>query len=264
MGQYIHGHGPGAARAHAGRNVANSAGHLAGVLEPGMRVLDLGSASGALTRDLAAKVAPGEVVGVDLSPDAVRQAQEDPSRPPNLTYEVGDVYALAHRPGSFDLVHVHQVLHHLADPVAAIRALAPLARPGGWLSLREGDFGAAFWHPESTAWRAWQECYQLVARRGGTEVDAGRRLLAYLAEAGLAERAGISGSLWTYPGFESAGEVAASWAERLTERHFIDLAAELGVADEPSLVRTAEGLVEWSRAPGALFVMPHIEALVQM
>jgi methylase of polypeptide subunit release factors len=45
---------------------------------------------------LAAKVAPGEVVGVDISPDAVGAAQADPSRPANLNYEVGDVYALAH------------------------------------------------------------------------------------------------------------------------------------------------------------------------
>jgi SAM-dependent methyltransferase len=264
MTKYIHGHGPAATRAHAGRTVANSAGHLAGLLRPGMRVLDVGSASGALTRDLAARVAPGEVVGVDSAADAVSLAQADPSRPANLRFEVGDLYALPYPAGSFDLVHVHQVLHHLTDPVAAIRALAPLARPGGWLSLREGDYGAAFWHPEAVAWRSWQECYQLVGRAGGSEVDAGRRLVAWLAGAGLGGRALVSGSLWTYPGFASAAEVAASWAERLTESRFVDLAAGLGVADRESLAATAAGLVEWARQPGALFVMPHIEALIRL
>ncbi|MDR2566917.1 MAG: class I SAM-dependent methyltransferase [Bifidobacteriaceae bacterium] len=263
MSEYIHGHGSGATKAHARRNVANSAGHVAGVLRPGLRVLDLGSASGTLTRDLAARVAPGEVIGVDASADAVLQAQAEPDRPGNLTFEVGDVYSLGHPARSFDLVHVHQVLHHLPDPVMAIRNLALLVRPGGWLSLREGDYGAAFWYPEATAWESWREAYQLIARAGGTEVDAGRRLVAWLDEAGLAGQATISGSAWTYPGYESAAEVAASWAERLTERRFVDLAAGLGVADQTSLTRTATGLMEWARHPGALFVMPHVEALVR-
>ncbi|MDR1633417.1 MAG: class I SAM-dependent methyltransferase [Bifidobacteriaceae bacterium] len=264
MTQYIHGHGPGATKAHARRNVANSAGHLVEVLEPGMKVLDLGAASGALTRALAARVAPGKVIGVDLSADAVEQAQADPLRPANLVFEVGDVYALPYPAASFDLVHVHQVLHHLADPVVAIRNLAMLVRPGGWLSLREADFGAAFWYPEATAWESWRQAYQLVARGGGTEVDAGRRILAWLDRSGLAGRAKISGSIWTYPGYESAAEVAANWAERLTERRFIDLAAGLGVADETSLIRTAAGLVEWASHPGAMFAMPHVEALVSL
>ncbi|MDR1186665.1 MAG: class I SAM-dependent methyltransferase [Bifidobacteriaceae bacterium] len=264
MNQYMHGHGAAAARAHAFRNVANSAPHVADLLEPGLRVLDLGSASGALTKDLAARVAPGEVVGVDISDDAVREAQADPSRPANLSYEVGDVYALPYPDASFDLVHVHQVLHHLADPVAAIRELARVARPGGWLTLREGDYGGAFWYPEATAWRAWQETYQLVARGGGTEVDAGRRLAAWLAGASLPERATFSGSMWTYPGYESAAEIAESWAARLTERRFIDLAVGLGVADEASLIRTAAGLIEWAQLPGALLVMPHVEAVVRL
>jgi hypothetical protein len=68
--------------------------------------------------------------------------------------------------------------------------------------------------------------------------------------------------MWTYPGYEPAAEVAASWADRLTERRFIDLASALAVAGESSLIRTAEGLIEWSRQPGAMFVMPHIEAVV--
>ncbi|MDR1441414.1 MAG: class I SAM-dependent methyltransferase [Bifidobacteriaceae bacterium] len=264
MSEYIHGHGPAAARAHALRNAVNSAGHLVGLLEPGLRVLDLGSASGALTKDLAARVAPGEVLGVDVSPDAVRQAQDDPDRPANLNYETGDVYSLRFADQSFDVVHVHQVLHHLTDPVAAIMALARLVRPGGYLALREGDYGSVFWYPEAAAWRSWQETYQLVARGGGTEVDAGRRLVHWLNEAGLADKASISGSVWTFPGYEPVRDMAASWADRLTERHFVGLAEELGVSDETSLVRTAAGLIEWANRPDAFLAMPHIEAIVRL
>ncbi|MDR2453708.1 MAG: class I SAM-dependent methyltransferase, partial [Bifidobacteriaceae bacterium] len=189
MSPYIHGHADSVARAHAGRKVANSAAHLAPHLRPGLRLLDIGSAGGALTRDLAAHVAPGQVVGVDLEPDAVRAAQADPARPWNLEFRVGDVYELPFADAAFDVVHIHQVLHHLERPAAALREVVRVARPGGLVALREADFGAAFWFPASAAWEAWQQAYQLVARCGGTEVDAGRRLLSHLAEAGLAGQA---------------------------------------------------------------------------
>jgi ubiquinone/menaquinone biosynthesis C-methylase UbiE len=305
----MHGHAESVARAHSGRTVENSAAHLAPHLRPGLRLLDLGSAGGALTRDLGARVAPGKAVGLDLAADAVAAAQADPARPANLEFQVGDVYALPFADGSFDVVHIHQVLHHLERPVAALREAARVTRPDGLLSVREADFGAAFWHPAATAWAAWQETFQLVARAGGSEVDAGRRLVSWLASAGLMDRAGadgesgddargatesgsntgggskddprgapepdgagrsdlpaiaLSGSLWTYPGFAPAAEIAASWADRLSEGDFAELAQSLGVADKASLVATAKGLLEWSRRPDAFFGMPHVEALIRL
>ncbi|MDR2348627.1 MAG: class I SAM-dependent methyltransferase [Bifidobacteriaceae bacterium] len=295
MSHYAHGHAESVARAHARRTVANSAAHLAPHLRPGLSLLDLGSAGGALTRDLALRVAPGPVIGLDLAPNAVATAQADPSRPSNLSFQVGDIYALPFEAGSFDIVHLHQVLHHLERPAAALRQAARVARPGGLVAVRETDFGAAFWFPPSTAWEAWRESYQLVARAGGTEFDAGRRLLNWLAEAGLPAttapqtqaapappqaRLGagsgadgavhrepevlISGSLWTYPGFAPAAEIAASWADRISQGHFPALAAEHAVATKTDLIATAKGLIEWARHPAAFFAMPHIEALIRL
>ncbi|MDR2347827.1 MAG: methyltransferase domain-containing protein [Bifidobacteriaceae bacterium] len=262
MAHYLHGHGPAVTRAHAGRTVANSAPHLAAILRPRLRVLDVGSAGGALTRDLAARVAPGRVVGVDLSDDAVRAAQADPSRPGNLRFEVADATALPFGDSSFDLVHLHQVLHHLADPVAAIREATRVAGPTGWAALREADFGAVFWHPAATAWEAWQEVMLESGRAEGSALDAGRRLVAWLGEAGLADRATVTGSLWTYPGLAPAAEIAASWADRLVEPRFADHVAAAGIADRTELTATAKGLVEWAARPDAFFAMPHVEALI--
>ncbi|MDR3361013.1 MAG: methyltransferase domain-containing protein [Bifidobacteriaceae bacterium] len=264
MAHYLHGHGPAVARAHAGRTVANSAPHLAARLRPGLRVLDVGSAGGALTIDLARRVAPGPVVGVDLADDAVASAQADANRPSNLSFQVGDAAALPFEAATFDVVHIHQVLHHLEDPVTAIREAARVTRPGGLVSLREADYGAAFWFPAATAWEAWSELFQLAARGGGTEVNAGRRLLGWLNEAGLADLAELSGSLWTYPGLAPAGQIAASWADRILGQPFADRVAELGLADQTALTATAKGLLEWARHPSACFAMPHLEALVQL
>ncbi|MDR2381695.1 MAG: class I SAM-dependent methyltransferase [Bifidobacteriaceae bacterium] len=261
---YIHGRCAAVAQAHAGRTVANSARHLAPHLRPGLSVLDIGSAGGALTRDLAAYVAPGQVTGLDSSPDAVRDAQVHPARPANLTFEVGDAYALPFEPGSFDVVHFHQVLHHLTDPAAALREAARVVRPGGLIAVREADFGASFWFPEATAWEAWRELYQLVARAGGTEVDAGRRLAFWLKQADLGQFADLNGSIWTYPGFAPVAQIAGSWADRLVSEHFSALAVKAGAADRTALIATAKGLIEWGNRPDAFFAMPHIEALVRL
>ena len=60
----------------------------------------------------------------------------------------GDAAALAFPDASFDVVHAHQVMHHLADPVAALREMGRVCRPDGVVAVRETDYGAMTWYPE--------------------------------------------------------------------------------------------------------------------
>jgi ubiquinone/menaquinone biosynthesis C-methylase UbiE len=48
----------------------------------------------------------------------------------------GDVHDLPFPSGSFDVVHAHQVLQHVADPVAALREMVRVCRPGGVVAVR--------------------------------------------------------------------------------------------------------------------------------
>ncbi|MDR0417722.1 MAG: methyltransferase domain-containing protein [Propionibacteriaceae bacterium] len=272
MTHYLPGHSEAVTHAHAGRAASDCAPHLLPHLRPGLKLLDIGSASGQLTQDLAARVAPGPVTGIDLAAEAVQAAQADPARPANLDFRVADAYALPFDDGTFDVVHVHQVLHHLADPPAALREAARVARPGGLLALREADFAAAFWFPACSAWEEWRAVCQQMGGAEDMATDAGRRLPAWLVQAGLAEAAEpenaaaggpeiqISSSTWTDPGFAPPAEIARSWTERLTGHHLADRAA----ADRAALAATAQGLIEWARQPTAFFAMPHIEALVRL
>ena len=51
-----------------------------------------------------------------------------------MRFAAGDMYALDVEDASFDVVHAHQVLQHLQDPVAALRELRRVLRPGGTLA----------------------------------------------------------------------------------------------------------------------------------
>src|ERR1700735_534306 len=130
MGVYIHGHYDVVLAAHRSRTAANSAGHLLPLLEPGMSLLDVGCGEGWITRDLARLVAPGRVIGIDASGDVIQRARAGGDVSDNLSFETADLFNLGYADGSFDVVHIHQVLHHLSDPGGALRALARVTRPG--------------------------------------------------------------------------------------------------------------------------------------
>src|SRR5687767_7628895 len=94
--QYTHGHHESVLRSHTWRTVANSAAYLIPEIAPGRRVPDVGCGPGTITIDLARRVAPGEVIGVDASADVVAQARASAAKDgvTNVTFATGDAYAL--------------------------------------------------------------------------------------------------------------------------------------------------------------------------
>ena len=147
---YTHGHHESVLRSHTWRTAENSSAYLLPHLRPGQRLLDVGCGPGTITADLALMVAPGEAVGIDAAADVVAQAQEHARGlgVENLRFEVADLFALGFPDASFDVIHLHQVLQHLEDPVAALvelrRVLDPDGRAGRTrLGLRGLHVGAA-------------------------------------------------------------------------------------------------------------------------
>src|SRR6476646_4622514 len=181
---YTHGHAEPVLQSHRWRTAENSAGYLLPRLRAGLELLDVGCGPGTITVDLAARVAPGRVVGLDVSADPLAEARAAASRAGvEVEFAVGDVYALAADDDSFDVVHAHQVLQHLTDPVAALREMARVCRPGGVLAVRDVDYAALALFPGEPGLDRWLELYYAVARRNDGEPDAGRRLLSWAHEA---------------------------------------------------------------------------------
>jgi SAM-dependent methyltransferase len=259
---YLHGHHDSVLRSHRWRTAANSAAYLLPRLQPAARLLDIGCGPGTITADLAALVPEGEVVAIDLAPGILEDARAEAERRQlaNLSFEVGDVYQLAFADNSFDVIHAHQVLQHLADPVAALTEMRRVCRPGGLVAARDGDYGGMFWYPAEPGLAEWQALYRQVARALGGEPDAGRRLLSWARPVGFTT-VEVSAGSWCYASEEDRSWWGASWADRLTKSPFGDRAVEHGLATRPDLERLAEGWRRWAASEDAWFCVPHGEIL---
>lgn len=262
--KYTHGHHESVLRTHERRTVENSAAYLVPHLRPGLRVLDVGSGPGTITIDLAERVAPGEVMGLDASADVVDKAAALAARRgvSNVAFEVGDAYALEEADGTYDIVHAHQVLQHLARPVDALREFRRVLAPDGVVAARDVDYQGVVWYPLVPGLDEWHEVYLRVHRAVSGEPAAGRRLKAWAREAGFAE-VESSASLWLFESPDAREWWGGSWADRALHSSFAEHALSLGVADQAGLERISAGWGEWAASEDGWFFMPHGEIIAR-
>jgi len=187
---YVHGYG-----AREGQRLMDQAATLADLLHgglafpPGARVLEAGCGVGAQTLELASRHPQAQFVSVDVSAASLAQAEAAvaAAKLTNVTFEQADIFALPFAAQAFDAVFACFVLEHLADPLAALRALRRTLKRDGAIVAIEGDHGSTLFHPESApARRAIQAQVDLQAAAGG-DANIGRRLYPLLVAAGFRE-----------------------------------------------------------------------------
>lgn len=261
MGRYTHGHEPAVLASHAMRTAANSAGYLFDHLRPGMSLLDVGFGPGTITLDLAEVVAPGRVIGIEHAPAAVDAARANARQRSDgqTEFRLGDVMELPFDDASVDVVHAHQVLQHLTDPVGALHEMARVCRPGGWVAARDADYAAMAWHPDVPGIRRWRDLYREIAFGNGAQPDAGRHLRGWAAAAGLVD-ARITASTWCYADVDTCRWWGDSQADRLLGGTFVGQAAEHGVTST-EVEQMADAWRQWGCSPDAWFLIPHVEML---
>jgi SAM-dependent methyltransferase len=151
------------------------------------RVLEVGCGVGAQTVHLL-EASPGiELTAVDVSAASLNTARERvTARFPGarVRWLRADLHDLPFPDAAFDHLFVCFVLEHVPDPGAALTALRRVLRPGGTLTVIEGDHGSAFFHPDGAAARAAiGHLVRLQADAGGDGL-IGRRLHPLLTGAG--------------------------------------------------------------------------------
>ncbi|MFG2312312.1 class I SAM-dependent methyltransferase [Streptomyces sp. NPDC048566] len=259
---YTHGHHASVLRSHTWRTAANSAAYLLDVLKPHMRILDIGCGPGTITADLAERVPDGHVTGVDRAPGVLERAREEIAGRGlrNVDLAVADVHALDFPDDTFCVVHAHQVLQHVGDPVQALREMLRVTRPGGFVAVRDADYAAMTWYPAEPGLDEWLELYRRVARANGGEPDAGRRLKAWALAAGIREVTATS-STWTYATEEERAWWSGLWADRTVASSYAGLAVEGGHATADGLRAAADAWQRWGRAEDGWFAVLHGEVL---
>jgi SAM-dependent methyltransferase len=258
---YTHGHHESVLRSHTWRTAENSCGYLLPHLRAGLDLLDVGCGPGTITVDLARLVAPGRVTGLDRAPDVLAQARAHASeRGIAVDFRAGDLYELPFPDSSFDVVHAHQVLQHLAEPVRALAEMRRVLRPGGVLGVRDADYACFAWAPSDPLLTRWLELYREIARRNGGQPDAGRFLKGWTRAAGFHEVRATS-STWTYADPVSCEWWGSLWADRCELSSLGEQAVAYGLSTREGLIAIAAAFRAWSTHPDAFFMVPSGEIL---
>jgi ubiquinone/menaquinone biosynthesis C-methylase UbiE len=181
----------------------------------------------------------------------------------NIDFGVMDAYALDLSDASFDLVHAHQVLQHLLDPVAALTEMARVTRPGGIVAARDADYGGFTWYPADPRLDRWLELYRELARASGGQPDAGRHLVAWAHAAGF-EAVRATSSTWTFTAGAGAQWWGGLWAERVLSSGVAEQALNTGVATKADLAEISRAWLDWGHHPDAWLVIPHGEILISV
>lgn len=263
--RYTHGHSAAVLNAHSRRGAADSAAYLLAHLRTGMDLLDVGCGPASITADLAERVAPGRVVALDAAAGALEAARatlRDRGLSEQVEVTSGDVMALPFEDASFDVVHAHQVLQHLADPVGALAEMRRVTRPGGIVAVRDAVYSAMTWFPEPSGMEQWRSVYMATSRANGGEPDAGSRLLSWARAAGFTDVT-ASASTWCYATPADRAWQSQTWAQRCLTS-FGPRAVELGLADGPDLEAMAQAWRQWGDSEDAWFVVVHGEVLARV
>jgi SAM-dependent methyltransferase len=155
----------------------------------GSRVLEAGCGVGAQTVTLAANSPQAAITAIDVSATslAAAEAAVRASGATNVTFQRADLFEEPFASGTFDHVFVCFVLEHLAAPLDALRALQTMLKPGGSLTVIEGDHGSAYFHPRSDRAQAAIQCLVDLQARGGGDALIGRALYPLVSTAGYAD-----------------------------------------------------------------------------
>ncbi|TMC83195.1 MAG: methyltransferase domain-containing protein [Chloroflexi bacterium] len=184
---YVHGYA-----ARENERLQDQAGTLVELLHSdtsypgGSTVLEVGCGVGAQTVTLAQRSPEARFTSIDLAADSIAEAsrRSDQAGVTNVEFRQADIFAMPFDAGSFDHVFVCFVLEHLSRPADALAILKGVLKPGGTITVIEGDHGSTYFHPASPDAQAAIDCLVELQRRAGGNALIGRQLYPLLVEAG--------------------------------------------------------------------------------
>ncbi|KAH8587684.1 ubiE/COQ5 methyltransferase [Bisporella sp. PMI_857] len=261
-GVYASDHSASVLRTHSWRTATNSIPYLLPRLKPNMKILDVGCGPGSISVDLAKYISDGHLTGVEYTdePLAHARALAAEQNVTNIEFKIGDIHALPFEDDAFDIVHAHQVLQHIRDPVQGLREMRRVAKPGGLVAVRES--AVMTWYPELPELAEWKDVHTRVSEAKGGNPNPGSHIHVWARQAGFArEDITCSTGSWCYSTQEERAWWSDLWAERLTQSSFRGFAVDGGHCKQEDLERMAACWRRWGKDEDAWFSILHGEIL---
>jgi len=158
-------------------------------LAPDARIADIGCGSGEITARLAAHYPRAHLVGVDILKGSIAHARaRHAALAPRVHFEQGDAFELQLKSDAYDLVTCRHMTQSIPEPERALKELARVCKPGGWLHVLSEDYGMI--HMPTGALnsdRLWHQGVIEFARAIDTDARVGRRTYSMLKALGLTD-----------------------------------------------------------------------------
>jgi ubiquinone/menaquinone biosynthesis C-methylase UbiE len=260
---YITDHSPSVLQTHSWRTATNSAAYLVPYIKPSMEILDIGCGPGSISVDFARLVPQGHVTGIEYVADPLDTARSLASAQgiTNIDFRVGDIHSLDFPDDTFDIVHVHQVLQHIADPVRALREMRRVAKSdGGIVAARES--ASMTWYPDNAGIAGWKEVTGRMGKAKGGNPHPGRYIHVWAEEAEFKRtRIKKSAGAWCFSSPEGREYWGGSMEARMRSSGFSKMAVEEGYTTKEELERVANGWRDFVKNDQAWFGLFHGEIL---
>lgn len=151
------------------------------------KILEAGCGVGAQTISLARNSPEAHITSIDISEASVAEARKrvESGGFSNVCFQQGDILNLSFEANSFDHVFVCFVLEHLSQPIEALTCLKEFIKPGGTITVIEGDHGSTYFHPDSVHAQRAIQCQVDLQKLSGGNANIGRELFPLLSRAGF-------------------------------------------------------------------------------
>jgi len=170
------------------------------------------------------------------------------------------VYELPFPDASFDAAYAHQVFQHLRERGAALREILRVVRPGGFVAVRDVDWGTAAYWPRDPWLDRFVEVHMRTWVQNGGEPRMGPQLRALFNAAGVADLK-ISATVWCYATPSETTEWGESYADRLLTSPMGERPIKYGYASRADIEAMAAAFRAWGAHPDAFWVFTHVAAL---
>jgi SAM-dependent methyltransferase len=147
----------------------------------GQRALDVGCGPGALTAELVRRLGGGAVCAVDPSRSFVAAARD---RLPGVDVREATAEQIPFPDGAFDVTLAQLSVHFMTDPVAGLREMARVTRPGGMVAACVWDHAGGR-SPVALVWQAAAQLDPSAPDESGLAGVRDGHLVSLFAAAGL-------------------------------------------------------------------------------